>query len=61
MKTVPAANKRSNTDMKQAIIPFPRPEPRNLERGQFHIYKLHTTPLDATTPVYKLSVPFFDE
>eukprot|EP00957_Ditylum_brightwellii_P017947 1352105-Ditylum_brightwellii.AAC.1 len=61
MKTVPMANKRSNPDVKQAIIPFPRPEPRNLERGQFHTYKLRTTPADATLPVYELSIPFFDE
>eukprot|EP00957_Ditylum_brightwellii_P102696 7826734-Ditylum_brightwellii.AAC.1 len=61
MKTVLTANKRSNPDMKQAIIPFLRPEPRNLERGQFHTYKLRTTPADATLPVYKLFVPFFDE
>eukprot|EP00957_Ditylum_brightwellii_P162025 12335533-Ditylum_brightwellii.AAC.1 len=61
MKTVPTANKRSNLDVKQAIIPFPRLEPRSLERGQFHSYKLCTTPVDATLPVYKLSIPFFDK
>eukprot|EP00957_Ditylum_brightwellii_P013540 1020815-Ditylum_brightwellii.AAC.1 len=61
MKTVPMANKRSNLDVKQVITPFSRLEPRNLERGQFHTYKLRTTPADATSPVYKLSVPFFDE
>eukprot|EP00957_Ditylum_brightwellii_P138532 10559692-Ditylum_brightwellii.AAC.1 len=61
MKTVLTTTKCSNPDMKRAIIPFPRPDPRNLERGQFHTYKLRTTPADATLPVYKLSVPFFDE
>eukprot|EP00957_Ditylum_brightwellii_P113913 8683976-Ditylum_brightwellii.AAC.1 len=61
MKTVLQANKRSNLDVKQPIIPFMRLEPRNLERGQFHTYKLRTTPVDATSPVYKLYVPFFDE
>eukprot|EP00957_Ditylum_brightwellii_P103656 7896946-Ditylum_brightwellii.AAC.1 len=61
MKTVPTANKRTNLDMKQAIILFLRLELRNIERGQFHTYKLRTTPADATLPVYKLSVPFFDE
>eukprot|EP00957_Ditylum_brightwellii_P144706 11023855-Ditylum_brightwellii.AAC.1 len=61
MKTLLTANKRSNPDVKQAIIPFLRPESRNLERVQFHTYKLRTTPADATLPVYKLSVPFFDE
>eukprot|EP00957_Ditylum_brightwellii_P144053 10976407-Ditylum_brightwellii.AAC.1 len=61
MKTVPTANKRSNPDVKRAIIPFPRPELKNLERGQFHTYKLRATPVDATLPVYKLSVLFFNE
>eukprot|EP00957_Ditylum_brightwellii_P193524 14737117-Ditylum_brightwellii.AAC.1 len=61
MKTVPTANKRSNPDVKRAIIPFLIPDLRNLERGQFHTYKLRTTPVDTTLPVYKLSIPFFDE
>eukprot|EP00957_Ditylum_brightwellii_P134732 10271938-Ditylum_brightwellii.AAC.1 len=61
MKTVPTATKRTNPDVKRAIILFPRPEPRNLEKGQYHTYKLCTTSADATLPVYKLSVPFFDE
>eukprot|EP00957_Ditylum_brightwellii_P159429 12136130-Ditylum_brightwellii.AAC.1 len=61
MKTVPTANKRSNPDVKRAIIPFPRPEPSNLEREQFHTYKLRTILADATSPVYKFSAPFFDE
>eukprot|EP00957_Ditylum_brightwellii_P048912 3710798-Ditylum_brightwellii.AAC.1 len=60
MRTVPTTSRRSNPDVKQAIIPFPRPAPRQLERGQFHAYKLHTTPADATSPLYELSVPFFD-
>eukprot|EP00957_Ditylum_brightwellii_P134236 10233700-Ditylum_brightwellii.AAC.2 len=61
MKTVPMTTKHSNPDVKRAIIPFPRPNPRNLERGQFYTYKLRTTPADAASPVYKLSVPFFDK
>eukprot|EP00957_Ditylum_brightwellii_P141142 10752915-Ditylum_brightwellii.AAC.1 len=61
MKTVPTAPKRTNPDVKRAIILFLRPEPRNLEKGQFNTYKLHTTPADATLPFYNLSVPFFDE
>eukprot|EP00957_Ditylum_brightwellii_P131003 9992977-Ditylum_brightwellii.AAC.1 len=61
MKTVPTANKHSNPDVKRAIILFPRPELRNIERGQFHTYKLRTTPADATYAIYKLSIPFFDE
>eukprot|EP00957_Ditylum_brightwellii_P051839 3931514-Ditylum_brightwellii.AAC.1 len=46
--------------MKWAVIPFPRPAPRQLERAQFHAYKLRTTPADVISPIYKLSVPFFD-
>eukprot|EP00957_Ditylum_brightwellii_P191773 14599320-Ditylum_brightwellii.AAC.1 len=61
MKTVLTNTKRSNPDVKRAIILFPRSNMRNLERGQFHTYKLRTTPVDATSPVYKLSVPFFNK
>eukprot|EP00957_Ditylum_brightwellii_P097244 7405937-Ditylum_brightwellii.AAC.1 len=61
MKTALKAPKRSNLDVKRAIIPFPRPDRRNLEKGQYHTCKLRTTPADATLPVYKLSIPFFDE
>eukprot|EP00957_Ditylum_brightwellii_P130842 9980757-Ditylum_brightwellii.AAC.1 len=61
MKTIPTASKHTNPDAKQAIILFLRPESRNIERGQFNTYKLCTTPTDATLPVYKLSVPFFNE
>eukprot|EP00957_Ditylum_brightwellii_P113456 8650039-Ditylum_brightwellii.AAC.1 len=60
MRTVPTSTKQSNPDVKRAVIPFPRPAPKQLELGQFHAYKLRTTPADATTPIYKLSVPFFD-
>eukprot|EP00957_Ditylum_brightwellii_P060442 4589660-Ditylum_brightwellii.AAC.1 len=60
MRTVQTTLRQSNPDMKQAIIPFPRPAPRQLERGPFHAYKLRTTPTDPTSPLYKLSVPFFD-
>eukprot|EP00957_Ditylum_brightwellii_P095610 7284100-Ditylum_brightwellii.AAC.1 len=38
-----------------------RPTPRQLERDQFHTYKLRTTPADANSPTYELSIPFFDE
>eukprot|EP00957_Ditylum_brightwellii_P141589 10786609-Ditylum_brightwellii.AAC.1 len=55
------ATKSSNPDVKQAIIPFQRPAPRNLEKGQYHTYKLRTNPADPTSPIYKLAVPFFDE
>eukprot|EP00957_Ditylum_brightwellii_P042350 3206614-Ditylum_brightwellii.AAC.1 len=60
MRTVPTSIKQSNPDVKLAIIPFLRPVPRQLKHGQFHTYKLRTTPADATSPIYKLSVPFFD-
>eukprot|EP00957_Ditylum_brightwellii_P042614 3226898-Ditylum_brightwellii.AAC.1 len=61
MKTATTTPKSSNLDVKRAIIQFPRPDPRNLEKGQYHTYKLRTTPADPTSPVYKLSAPFFDE
>eukprot|EP00957_Ditylum_brightwellii_P128054 9766191-Ditylum_brightwellii.AAC.1 len=60
MRTVPTSIKQSNPDVKRAVILFPRPAPKHLERGQFHAYKLCTTPADTTSPIYKLSVPFFD-
>eukprot|EP00957_Ditylum_brightwellii_P133079 10147481-Ditylum_brightwellii.AAC.1 len=61
MRTVLTSTKRSNPGVKRAIILFPRPAPRQLERGQFHTYKLCPTPADATSPIYKLSVPSFDK
>eukprot|EP00957_Ditylum_brightwellii_P116096 8856257-Ditylum_brightwellii.AAC.1 len=61
MNTVPKTTKQSNPDVKREIILFPRPALRQLERGQFHAYKLRTTPAYATSTIYKLSVPFFDE
>eukprot|EP00957_Ditylum_brightwellii_P064984 4929585-Ditylum_brightwellii.AAC.1 len=60
MRTVPTSPKQSNLGMKQAVIPFPRPAPKQLERGQFHAYKLHTTPADVTSLIFELSIPFFD-
>eukprot|EP00957_Ditylum_brightwellii_P063616 4828832-Ditylum_brightwellii.AAC.1 len=61
MRMVPTSTKQRNPDKKQVIIPLPRPVPRQLEQGQFHTYKLSTTPTDATSPIYKLSVPFFNK
>eukprot|EP00957_Ditylum_brightwellii_P174294 13269953-Ditylum_brightwellii.AAC.1 len=55
MRTVPTTSKQSNPDVKRAVILFPRPAHRQLECGQFHAYKLCTTPADATSPIYKLS------
>eukprot|EP00957_Ditylum_brightwellii_P142359 10845486-Ditylum_brightwellii.AAC.1 len=60
MRTVLTNPGRGNKDMKRLIIPFQRPTPKPLERGQFHTYKIRTTPADATSPLYKLSVPFFE-
>eukprot|EP00957_Ditylum_brightwellii_P091575 6972755-Ditylum_brightwellii.AAC.1 len=60
MRTVPTKPRQGNKDVKRSIILFQRPAPKPLERGQFHTYKLRTTPADATSPLYKLSVPFFD-
>eukprot|EP00957_Ditylum_brightwellii_P079409 6038414-Ditylum_brightwellii.AAC.1 len=59
MRMVPTFTQRINLDVKQAVILFPRPVPRQLKRGQFHTYKLRTIPADVTSPIYKLSVPFF--
>eukprot|EP00957_Ditylum_brightwellii_P160083 12186328-Ditylum_brightwellii.AAC.1 len=61
MKTAPIVTKSSNPDVKRAIILFQRPPPRNLEKGQYHTYKLLTTSADPTSPVYELAVTFFDE
>eukprot|EP00957_Ditylum_brightwellii_P131933 10060208-Ditylum_brightwellii.AAC.1 len=51
---------QNNPKVKQAVIAFQRPQARQFECGQYHTYKLCTTPADATSPIYKLSVPFFD-
>eukprot|EP00957_Ditylum_brightwellii_P100578 7666435-Ditylum_brightwellii.AAC.1 len=47
--------------MKQAVIAFQQPQARQLKCRHYHMYKLCTTPADATSPIYKLSVPFFDD
>eukprot|EP00957_Ditylum_brightwellii_P022057 1663871-Ditylum_brightwellii.AAC.1 len=61
MRTAPTSSRlQSNPNVKQVVIKFTRPTPRQLERGQFHTYKLRTTPADATSPTYKLSIPFFE-
>eukprot|EP00957_Ditylum_brightwellii_P207694 15354127-Ditylum_brightwellii.AAC.1 len=60
MNTVPTTSKQSNPDVKRAVIPFPRPSTRQLKCGQFHAYKLRTTPADAASSIYELSVPFFE-
>eukprot|EP00957_Ditylum_brightwellii_P046615 3537185-Ditylum_brightwellii.AAC.1 len=59
MKTVPKST-QSNPNIKRAVIAFQQPQARQLKRGQYHTYKLCTTPADITSPIYELSVPFFD-
>eukprot|EP00957_Ditylum_brightwellii_P061273 4650006-Ditylum_brightwellii.AAC.1 len=59
MRTVPTKPGRGNKDIKRSIILFKRADPKPLKRSQFHTYKLCTTPADATSPLYKLSLPFF--
>eukprot|EP00957_Ditylum_brightwellii_P100432 7655313-Ditylum_brightwellii.AAC.1 len=46
---------QSNPNVKKAVIAFQRPQTRQLECGQYHTYKLRTTPTDATSPIYELS------
>eukprot|EP00957_Ditylum_brightwellii_P157886 12018140-Ditylum_brightwellii.AAC.1 len=60
MKTVPPTT-RCNPEVKQAVIAFQQQQARQLKCGQYHMYKLCTTPADATSLIYKLSVPFFDD
>eukprot|EP00957_Ditylum_brightwellii_P199532 15210130-Ditylum_brightwellii.AAC.1 len=56
MKTAPIST-QNNSDSKRAVIAFQQPEARQLKRGLYHTYKLHTTPADPTSPIYELSVP----
>eukprot|EP00957_Ditylum_brightwellii_P032198 2441324-Ditylum_brightwellii.AAC.1 len=58
---VPTSKEQSNPDAKQVVIAFQRPPPRQLERSQFHAYKLRTSLAHATLPIYEFSVPFFDK
>eukprot|EP00957_Ditylum_brightwellii_P072397 5502277-Ditylum_brightwellii.AAC.1 len=51
---------QNNPDIKRAVIAFQQPQAKQLEQGQYHTYKLCTTPADDTSPIYKLSIPFFD-
>eukprot|EP00957_Ditylum_brightwellii_P201967 15327989-Ditylum_brightwellii.AAC.1 len=55
MKTVPTTT-QSNPYVKQAAIAFQQPQARQLKCRQYHTYKLCTTPADATSPIYKISV-----
>eukprot|EP00957_Ditylum_brightwellii_P081022 6162712-Ditylum_brightwellii.AAC.1 len=60
MRMVPTKTGQGNKDVKQSIILHQRPTPKPLERGQFNNYKLCTIPAYATSPLYKLLVPFFE-
>eukprot|EP00957_Ditylum_brightwellii_P086522 6582968-Ditylum_brightwellii.AAC.1 len=61
MRLAPTTKWHSNPNVKRAVIAVTRPTPRKLECGQFHTFKLYTTPADTDSPTYKLSIPFFDE
>eukprot|EP00957_Ditylum_brightwellii_P153144 11656764-Ditylum_brightwellii.AAC.1 len=61
MKAVPRKPGCPSKDMKWSIIPFKRADVKQLERIQFHTYKLRTTPADPMSPLYELSLPFFKE
>eukprot|EP00957_Ditylum_brightwellii_P085553 6507635-Ditylum_brightwellii.AAC.1 len=60
MKTVPTRTQSNNPDVNRAFIALQQPQARQLKQGQYHMYKLRTTPADATSPIYDLSVLFFD-
>eukprot|EP00957_Ditylum_brightwellii_P054312 4114755-Ditylum_brightwellii.AAC.1 len=59
MKTAPTST-QSNPYMKRVVIAFHQPQTRQLECGQYHTYKIRTAPTDATSPIYELSVTFFN-
>eukprot|EP00957_Ditylum_brightwellii_P003795 288216-Ditylum_brightwellii.AAC.1 len=62
MRTAPTSSRQqSNPDVKQVVIKFTRPTPRQLKRGQFYMYKLCTTPVYVISPTYELPIPFFEE
>eukprot|EP00957_Ditylum_brightwellii_P076221 5794020-Ditylum_brightwellii.AAC.1 len=54
MKTAPST-KQSNPSVKQAVIAFQRPQARQLEHGQYHTYKLRTTPAPPQQMLHCLS------
>ena len=40
-------------------ISFERPTKKELQRGDYHTYKLRNNPAEDQSPVYELSVPYF--
>eukprot|EP00957_Ditylum_brightwellii_P209916 15364345-Ditylum_brightwellii.AAC.1 len=42
------------------IIPIDCPQVRELTKGNYHMYKLHTVPYNANSPVYNLDITFYD-
>eukprot|EP00957_Ditylum_brightwellii_P120480 9192539-Ditylum_brightwellii.AAC.1 len=61
MRTEPDTYWHSNPNVKLAVLAFMRPTLRNIKSGQFHTYKLRTTPADTDSPTNKLSIPFYDK
>jgi hypothetical protein len=57
MKVVPTTN---NNKAFKPVIPMDRAEPKDLEIGEYHTYKLRTNPAEADSPLYTLQVPKFD-
>eukprot|EP00957_Ditylum_brightwellii_P208571 15358087-Ditylum_brightwellii.AAC.1 len=53
-------NTWNNSNIKRVVIAFQQPQARQLKRGQYYTYKLCTTPTDPTSPIYELSIPFFE-
>ena len=60
MKLASTTSSSFNPDTTAAVIPLLRSKAKVLEKGQYHTYKLCTTPTLADSTVYDLSVPFFD-
>ena len=63
MTKVASANTmaKNRTLVKRAVIPFKRLAGKTLEQGEYHTYKLRTSPTSNSSPVYELSVPFFED
>jgi len=61
MKVVP--RKTSNTNAKTGFLPPPipleRPEPKELEKGEYLTLKLRSVPDNDNSPEYELTVPYF--